>query len=238
MAKPKRVLIVLHQAHSKSGRYGSILQSLGYELDIRRCCVGDALPKSMDEHAGVAIFGGPMSANDDCSLDFIKAELDWIPAAVESGKPFLGICLGAQLLARTIGGRVFLHPEGKAEIGYFGLKPTKAAGRMFDGLESVYHWHREGFELPKKAEILATGDMFENQAFRWDRNAIGIQFHGEVTNGMRARWMVRAAHRLTLPGAQNPDEQVAGQKRHDPKIRIWAKGFLKKWIEGRFSAPR
>lgn len=236
MPKAQRVLLILHQAHSTPGRYGSILRGLGYELDIRRCCVGDTLPETMDDHAGAAIFGGPMSANDDCSLDFIKAELDWIPKAVESGKPFLGICLGAQLLARTIGGRVDLHPEGKAEIGYFDLKPTLVAGSMFDGLTRVYQWHREGIELPKQAEILATGDMFENQAFRWSKNAIGIQFHGEVTNAMRARWMTKAAHRLTLPGAQQPDEQIAGQKVHDPKIRAWAKKFLKKWIGGGFSA--
>jgi GMP synthase (glutamine-hydrolysing) len=238
MTAPRKVLIVLHQAHSRPGRYGRILRELGYALDVRRCCVGDTLPKTMDEHAGVAIFGGPMSANDDCSLDFIKAELDWIPEAVESGKPFLGICLGAQMLARTIGGRVYLHPEGKAEIGYFGMTPTPAAGTMFDGLERVYHWHREGFDLPRKAVILATGDMFENQAFRWGKNALGIQFHGEVTNAMRARWMVRAAHRLSTPGAQQPDEQIAGQKIHDPKVRVWAKRFLRDWIEGKLSAPR
>jgi len=176
------------------------------------------------------VFGGPMSANDDATLSFIKTELDWIGGAVASGKPFLGICLGAQMLARVLGGRVFLHPEGKAEIGYFPLRPTAAAGDLFAGLDHVYHWHREGFDLPGGTEVLATGDMFTNQAYRVGRAAYGIQFHGEVTNAMRDRWMHRAAHRLTMPGAQKPPEQIAKQRLHDQKMESWAERFLARWV--------
>ena len=78
----------------------------------------------MDGYAGTIVFGGPMSANDDGKLPGIRAQLDWIPTALDSGRPFLGICLGAQLLARALGATVKPHPAGLAEIGYFPVSYT------------------------------------------------------------------------------------------------------------------
>lgn len=79
-----------------------------------------------------------MSANDDQTLPFIRTELDWIPTALGSGKPFLGICLGAQLLARTLGATVAPHPESQAEIGYFPVVPTRSGREYFDGPLKMY----------------------------------------------------------------------------------------------------
>ena len=102
MLKP--VLLILHQEHSSPGRVGQVLGKLGYPLDIRRPRFGDPLPETMDEHAGAAIFGGPQSANDE--EDFVKREIDWIGVPLRDKKPYLGICLGAQMMARHLGGRV------------------------------------------------------------------------------------------------------------------------------------
>ncbi|MGZ6254182.1 MAG: glutamine amidotransferase-related protein, partial [Candidatus Binataceae bacterium] len=113
----EKVLLVLHQEQSTPGRVGYALRQRGYELDIRRPRFGDPLPKTMAEHAGAVIFGGPQSANDPD--DFIKAEIDFIGVPLKENKPYLGICLGAQMLARHLGERVATHPEGKAEIGYY-----------------------------------------------------------------------------------------------------------------------
>lgn len=226
------VLIVLHQRQSRPGRVGHLLREMGYRLDIRRPCLGQALPDSMAHHAGAVVFGGPQSANDDCTHDYIKQELDWIPRAVESGKPYLGLCLGGQMLARALGGRVFLHPEGKAEIGYYKLTPTASGRDIFEGLDHVYHWHREGFEAPAGTEILAEGAIFRHQAFRHGRHAYGLQFHCEVTNAMRRRWLRLAAHRLSMPGAQPRAAQLEDQRRFEGAIRRWARRFLAKWISG------
>lgn len=106
--KPK-ILVVLHQEHSTPGRVGRILQSMGYELDIRRPRFGCPLPKTMDDHAAAVIFGGPMSANDED--DFVKQEIDWIATPLKANKPYLGICLGGQMMARHLGARVYRHPE-------------------------------------------------------------------------------------------------------------------------------
>ena len=198
MLKP--VLLILHQEHSSPGRVGQVLSKLGYPLDIRRPRYGDPLPETMDEHAGAAIFGGPQSANDN--EDFLHRETDWIGVPLRDKKPFLGICLGAQMMARHLGGRVYPHPQGHAEVGYYPIRPT-AAGRKVcaDWPDHVYQWHREGFDLPAGGELLAEGDAFSVQAFR-SGTGYALQFHPEVTHAMMYRWLVRGAHRMELPGHQ------------------------------------
>src|SRR4051812_6441169 len=124
------VLIVLHQEHSTPGRVGRLLQERGHRLDIRRPRFGDPLPATLSGHAGAAVFGGPMSAND--TDDFIRDEIDWIGVPLKEDKPFLGLCLGAQMLAKHLGARVWGHPAGRAEIGYYPLVPTRA-GRTLSG---------------------------------------------------------------------------------------------------------
>ena len=91
------VLIILHQETSTPGRVGNALRALGHRLDIRRPRFGDPLPETLDRHAGAVIFGGPMSANDPD--DYVRREIDWIEVALREQRPFMGICLGAQMLA-------------------------------------------------------------------------------------------------------------------------------------------
>src|SRR5258707_14640610 len=118
------VLIVLHQETSTPGRVGNVLRALGHKLDIRRPRFGDSLPETLDGHAGAVIFGGPMSVND--SDDFIRREIDWIAVPLREQRPFLGICLGAQMLAMQLGARVAPHPQGRSQIGYYPVRPTPA----------------------------------------------------------------------------------------------------------------
>jgi GMP synthase-like glutamine amidotransferase len=149
-------------------------------------------------HSGAVIFGGPMSANDPD--DFVKQEIDWISVPLAEEKPFLGICLGAQMMAKNLGGRVDPHPQGAAEIGYYPIRPTDAGRQACpDWPCHVYQWHREGFDLPRGAELLAEGDLFEVQAFRYGPSAYAVQFHPEVTHAMMCRWTTRAHERLSLP---------------------------------------
>ncbi|MCS0502639.1 glutamine amidotransferase [Ancylobacter mangrovi] len=243
---PLPVLIVLHQEHSSPGRVGRLLVERGHTLDIRRPCLGEALPDTLGAHAGAVIFGGPQSAND--VHDYVKAEIDWIGVPLAETKPFLGICLGAQMLARTLGARVAPHPEGLVEIGYYPIRATGAAEALLappPGAEAdlcelwpdhVYHWHREGFELAEGAELLAAGETFPNQAFRYGPAAYGIQFHPEVTHQMMCRWTVRGSERLSLPGARPSRAHFLDRLQHDGRIRLWLDAFLDHWLaSGRVS---
>jgi GMP synthase (glutamine-hydrolysing) len=228
------ILIVLHQEHSTPGRIGQALQSLGFPLDVRRPPFGDPLPASLAEFSGAIIFGGPMSANDE--QDFIRREIDWIAVPLKEDKPFLGICLGAQMLVRQLGGKVAYHPEGHVEIGYYPIRPTAAGLAMCETWpEYVYQWHREGFDLPRGGELLAEGDVFPVQAFHY-RAAYALQFHPDVTHAMMCRWTTRGHERLSLPGAKPRSAHFADRAVHDLAARSWLPLFLDHWMR-RAAAP-
>lgn len=227
--EPKRpVLIVLHQETSTPGRVGNALRALGHDLDIRRPRFGDPLPETLDEHAGAVVFGGPMSAND--GEDYIRAEIDWIKIPLRERRPFLGICLGAQMLAKHLGAPVAPHPQGRIQIGYYPVRPTEAGRRLCpDWPSHVYHWHREGFELPDGAELLAEGDDFPVQAIRYD-HCYGLQFHPDVTYAMMHRWTTRGCDRLDAPGARARHHHFADRAVHDFAERAWLTQFIADWL--------
>lgn len=224
----KPVLIVLHQETSTPGRVGNALRVLGYPLDIRRPRFGDPLPDTLEQHAGAVIFGGPMSAND--SDDFVRREIDWIEVPLREQRPFLGICLGAQMLARQLGAPVAPHREGRVEVGYYPIRPT-AAGRALcpEWPAHVYHWHCEGFQLPVGADLLAEGDDFPVQAFQ-SGHAFGLQFHPDVTGAMMHRWTTRGCARLDSPGAQPRHLHFQGRAMYDSAERAWLNDFIAGWI--------
>jgi GMP synthase (glutamine-hydrolysing) len=226
MTRP--VLIVLHQEQSTPGRVGHHLQARGIPMDIRRPRFGDPLPDTLALHSGAIIFGGPMSVNDPD--DFVRDEIEWIKVPLAENKPYLGICLGAQMLARHLGATVGFHPEGKAEVGYYPIRVTPAGRSLMETWPPVvYQWHREGFGLPSGAELLAEGDIFKVQAFRYGPAAYGIQFHAEVTHAMMCRWTTRGHERLAMPGAKPRHEHFVDRPVYDLAIRTWLSDFLDRW---------
>ena len=97
-----------------------------------------------------------MSAND--TDDFVRREIDWLKVPLKEKKPFLGICLGAQMLAHHLGSRVYQHPDGHAEVGYYPIRPTEIGRDVCDPWpEQVYQWHREGFDLPLRRRAAGRG---------------------------------------------------------------------------------
>jgi len=228
MSKKPSILIILHQETSTPGRLGMKLEDRGFELDIRRPPLGDQLPETMDDHAGAVMFGGPMSAND--SDEFVKRETDWLAVPLKENRPFLGICLGAQKLVRHLGGTVWPHPEGQVEVGYYPLHATDEGKALLDWPEMIYQFHREGFDLPKDATLLAYGDVYQNQAFRYGDHCYAVQFHTELTMAMTCRWAVKGERRMVLPGAQNRKQHIDGRILYDPPINKFLDDFLDLWI--------
>ncbi len=130
----------------------------------------------------LVIMGGPMSVNDEDQFPWLVAEKRFIHEFIGSGKPVLGICLGAQMIANAMGARVFRNPV--KEIGWF---PIHAIGSNdgsvfgFPPFATVFHWHGETFDLPSRAIRLAKSAGCRNQAFQIGQSVIGLQFHLETT---------------------------------------------------------
>lgn len=229
----KSALLIVQRPESVTGRVGDVLASHGYHLDVCRVAAGDTLPHSLDDHDCAVIYGGPMSAGDGDQHAFLNDELDWLPRAVGSGKPVLGLCLGAQLMALAHGAPVAPHAQGKVEVGYYPICATEQGADWFPETLTTYQFHGDTMGLPDGAVSLAYSDEFPVQAFGFaGAPSFGLQFHPEVTRDMMERWVVRAAVMLAKPGAQSAKAHLEGHAKHDKPLAAWLEGFVDRWLAG------
>lgn len=157
------------------------LQQRGHRISGTRFYAGE-LPPAADAIDGLIILGGPMSVNDEQQLPWLIAEKQLVKQMIDAGKPVLGICLGAQMIANVLGARVY--PNAHKEIGWFAL--SRAAALPDNALLLpepiiVLHWHGETFDLPENATLLASSAACRHQAFQYANKVIGLQFHLEMT---------------------------------------------------------
>jgi len=209
-----RVQIFRHIPFESAGHIERILEGCGIAFDYADVFrEGAAVPDGRDA-AGLIFMGGPMSAND--GFAYIRAELEVIARAIGRGQPLLGVCLGAQLIAKAAGARVFRNPE--KEIGWFDVHVTDEGARdplfrCFDPPESVFHWHGETFDLPAGATWLAWSERCRHQAFRIGSNVYGLQFHLEVTPEMIADWCGQDANCGDMRELDAPPEPARNRQR-------------------------
>ena len=147
----------------------------------------------METLAGVVSFGGPQSANDD-HIDYVRAELDWIPRVIAAGVPMLGICLGSQMVGAHPWAPAWRRtPTASTSSATTPIEPVAGAAEALalDAPLTVAHRHGEAFTIPDGARRLARRDGFENQAFRHGGTTWGLQFHPEVDDAVLARWIDR-----------------------------------------------
>jgi GMP synthase (glutamine-hydrolysing) len=188
-----RILVFRHAAFEELGTLRPTLESRGFRVESVQLYEPGAQVPDIADAAGLVFMGGPMCANDD--LPFLHSEVELIRGAAGRGQPVLGICLGAQLIAKALGVRVPRSP--KPEIGWFHVDLTDAGrldpvfANMGDPV-AVFHWHQDMFEVPPGAELLATAPGCPNQAFRSGRNIYGFQFHPEMTPAMIEDWQRHA----------------------------------------------
>jgi GMP synthase (glutamine-hydrolysing) len=198
-ASPLRVLVLQHIACEPPGAYEDVLRERGAELHRVELDEGEPLP-DWRGHDAIVAMGGPMSANDEAELPWLASEKALIREAVSAGTPFLGVCLGAQLLAASLGARVYAGP--RQEVGVLPVELTEegAADPVLRELPRevlTLQWHGDTFDLPDGAVLLAGSPAYRHQAFRVGR-AYGVQFHLEVSREMADEWATVPAYAESL----------------------------------------
>ena len=157
------------------------LNGAGYVVTATRLFANESLP-TPEEVDLLVVMGGPMSVNDETAFPWLVGEKQFVYEVIAAGKPVLGICLGAQLIASAMGGRVY--PNRCKEIGWFpvhGIASGDSGIFSFPSAIEVFHWHGETFDLPSGARLIARSAACENQAFQLGERVIGLQFHLETT---------------------------------------------------------
>ncbi len=224
----KSILTVIHKETTVPGLVGSKLNEMGYALDIRAPILGEPLPDDLENYAAVLMLGGPMSINDD--EPYLHKEMDWVRQVLAANMPYLGICLGAQMLAKVLGATVQPHDQALEEIGYYSVYAAAGGQDLFPPVMKVYQWHQEGLALPEGAVLLAQGDDFPNQAFRWGDRTYAVQFHPEITADMLDFWTTQGADLLGAPNTQSREKQMAAHAENSAAVDRWLETFLKNWL--------
>ena len=226
-----KVLFILHQKTSVPGDIGNKFHNRGYNIEIVKPPLGEELPTKLINYSAIIVFGAPGSINDDD--DFINKEITWIKKVIDSNVPFLGICFGAQLLAKYLGSEIKTNSRGISEIGFYKIKPTVIAKELFKFQDTFYQFHSEGFDLPTGCELLAKGDIFSNQAFRY-KNCYALQFHPEVNLYLHIRWiylvLLKNPKKLFVNGAQSIFKQFFLRFKYNRSISNWLDHFIDQYL--------
>ncbi len=184
--------VVLQHVHYEGpGAIAAAVREAGAQLEVVRIDNADPVPDpdAAGALAGLVVMGGPMGVHDD--LPWLEPERALLRAAVEAGRPVLGVCLGAQQLAAALGAAVVAGPEPECGVGEVHLTPEAFVDPVFGPAPTplpCVHWHGDTFALPDGAVRLAGNAAYENQAFRFGTRAYGLQFHVEVTASLVGHW--------------------------------------------------
>jgi GMP synthase (glutamine-hydrolysing) len=230
-----RVLVLQHIACEPPGVFEDVLRERGVTLHRVELDEGEPLPDRNTFDAIVAM-GGPMSATDDDDLPWLAAEKRLIAEAVNDDVPFFGVCLGSQLLAASLGARVYPGPE--PEVGLLPVTLTRAglSDPVFAGLPRELvslQWHGDTFDLPEHAVRLASSPAYENQAFRY-RRAYGVQFHLEISSEMAAEWAEVPAYAESLRdtlGAEAAAGFLRGIGEQADGMRAHGRSLFERWLD-------
>lgn len=232
-----KLLVLQHVAHELLGTLNPLLKRAGFRIRyVNFARHPDAQP-SLDGYDGLIVLGGPMSVNDADRLPHLTTELKLIEDAMRRDVPVLGICLGAQLIAKTLGAEVYRNPE--KEIGWYDVSPTDDAGGdplllPLQKTEKIFQWHGETFDMPRSARHLAYSFLCANQAYRYGAKVYGFQFHMEVDEPMIHRWL-RVPENQTEISALRGDchiEQIySDTSRHMARLREISERVFRAFID-------
>lgn len=207
-----RILVFQHVAAEPLGTLDPLIRRRGHRIRFANFEREPDQQPQVDRYRGLVVLGGPMNVAEADARPHLRTELRAIERMLELGRPVLGICLGAQLLAHVLGAPVRRHD--RPEIGWYDVETTDA-GRddpvlsPLGARSPVFQWHACRFDVPDTAVHLARGDGCEQQAFRYGDNAYGFQFHLEMDQPLVERWLARPEYRDELAASGLPQDADA-----------------------------
>jgi GMP synthase-like glutamine amidotransferase len=231
----KPVAIFRHEAAEGPGYLAEFLDEHRIPWQLIRVDAQDSVPADPAAYSGLVFMGGPMSVNDD--LPWIAAELHLIRQAVGRDVPVLGHCLGAQLMAKALGGAVVLNHYQEIGWGQVLVEDNDTARAWFGSVPGfdAFHWHGETFNLPMGAAPILTNQHCTNQAFAVGRH-LGLQCHVEMTAAMIDKWCEIGADQISAsansPGVQSVEAIKAVTAEKLPQMRAVARRLYEKWVAG------
>lgn len=230
-----RAVAVRHVAFEDLGAFAPVLSALGYETSYVDAGVDDVCAPEINQADLVVVLGGPIGACQDDVYPFLSDEIALIERRLTRNLPTLGVCLGAQLMARALGAKVY---PGNVEIGFGPIALTaEGEGTCLGALARthVLHWHGDTFDRPAETLLLASTPACAEQAFSRGSTALAMQFHAEVGDPGFERWLIGYAGELT-----HADTGVAELRRqhatHGRALAGAAQTMLRAWLSG-FANP-
>ena len=230
-----RVLVLQHIACEPPGVYEDVLGERGVTIHRVELDQGEPLPEWQRFDAIIAM-GGPMSVNDDDKLPWLRDEKTLINDAVRAGVPFFGACLGAQLLAASLGGTVFRGPAPEVGLLPVFLTPEAETDPVFADIPPkllTFQWHGDTFSLPAGSVLLASSSAFRHQAFRWGNSAYGLQFHLEVSLDMAEQWLDVPEYAQSLNdalGAGAAADLITQYGKRQEELRGQGRHLFERWL--------
>lgn len=226
----RQCIALRHIAFEGLGTFEPVIRARGYDMTMIDACVDDITGVGSPDL--LVVLGGPIGAYEEATYPFLTDELRLIERQLSRGAPVLGICLGAQLMARALGARVY--PGLCKEIGWSSILLTRDGeasplSAYRDGA-MVLHWHGDTFDMPAAGTSLAFSDVTPHQAFSVGRTALGLQFHGECDGADIERWLVGHAAELAYAGVDVPALRTASRIA-GPKSKAAGITALSDWID-------
>jgi len=234
----RRALVLSHVAFEDLGSLEAPLLARGFEIEsVLAAQAHFPLPQA-EACDLLIVLGGPMGVYDQADYPFLADEISCIRQRLAAGKPLLGICLGAQMIAAALDARVYPGARG-AEIGWWPLQAAPNAEQptwfvpLLDPALPVFHWHGDTFDLPAGAVHLAKSEKYENQAFTVGDCALALQFHPEVSAAGLESWYVGHACELHHVGISAAGLRAAAQ-RNAAALQQACDRFWSLWLDSIF----